>query len=221
MFLALTRCSRFVQTVKRASEHSGKVALLVSSGAVPNSGSPSSRMSTSKKYVGVLAIRGIRVLIATAVRLRMLPSSHQFLPVSEPIHSIDPFAELDDVISHLHSTPGRSRRGQPSWRLRSRRHDWRTSRGYGREMHSRSCWTCKGIFHHHLRDFLVDYGRYCGDRWVLPPDRPSSCLRIHRQRRHIASHLFGDFTLASVACPYTGMIGVMLWRETGRLPCWP
>ena len=70
-----------------------------------------------------------------------------------------------------HSILGPSRRRQRSWRLRSRRHDWRTSRGYGRGMRSRSCWMCRGTFRHNLHSFLVGGGWDCDDRLAYPPYR--------------------------------------------------
>ena len=190
---------RHVQTAKKASGLSGKVVLLVSSEVVPNSDLPLSRTSISKKYVIVFAMRGTGVLITTAVRLHMVSPSHQFLPVSGSIYPDQSVRSFGRYFSHLYSTPGPSRRRRPSWRLRSRRHDWKTSRGYARGTHSRSCWTCRETFRHRLHSFLVDSGWYYDDRWIPPPDLSLLYSRIYTANVGLfLPHHPGDFTPASV-----------------------
>ena len=71
-----------VQTGKKALRLCGKVDLLVLSGVAPNSDLPSSRTSTFKRYVALLAMGSIRTLIATPVRLHVFSSPYQYLPVS-------------------------------------------------------------------------------------------------------------------------------------------
>ena len=85
------------QIEKKASELSGKVALLVSSGVAPNSGSPSLRTSTFKRYVKYLAMGGTGVLIATAASIAhvffvasVLAGKPQFIPIDLP-------ADLGDI----------------------------------------------------------------------------------------------------------------------------
>jgi hypothetical protein len=195
---------RAVQTGKKASRLSGKVAPLVSSGAAPNLELPSLRTSTSKRYVTFFSHGRYQSAHCNCRPIAHVFLLQQFLPVSANL-----FRSIRSLIwtmfcSHLHSTPGPSKSRHPSWKPRSRRHDWRTSHGYGREMHSRSCWTCRGTFRHNLHSFLVDSGWCCDDRWVYPPHWFSFCFRIHTNTHRQANtglllpHQSGDFTVASV-----------------------
>jgi len=201
---------RVVQTEKKASRPSGKAVLLVSSGVAPNSDLPSLRTSTFKRCVTFPAMGGTVVLIANAVRSRMFSSLHQYLPVSlylfRSISSLTCFL----FILHLHSTPGPSPSRQPSWRPRSRRHDWRTFRGYALGTRSKSCWTCRGTSRHNLGSFLVDNGWHYGHtgHWFL---NVLEYIRIAKTGL-LLPHQFGDFTLASfdVAGPWNDCSYVMV-----------
>lgn len=109
-------------------------------------------------------------------RLYTSSSLHQFLPVSLNLfRSIRSLIVV--VLSHLHSSPGLNPRRQPRWKPRLRRHDWKISLGYGRGMHSRSCWTCRGTSRRNFHRLLVDNGWYY-DRWVRYT-LVSDCFRIH------------------------------------------
>ena len=184
------------------------MVLLVSSGVAPNSDLPSLRTSTFKRYVNYLAIGGPRMLTATAVSIAhvfivsVLAGKPQFI-------LINPFADC----CRLCSTRGPSTRRQPRWKPRSRRHDWRISLGYGRGMHSRSCWTCRRTSRHSLHSFLVDNGRYRDDRWIPSPCYmlDSDCFRIHiRQRRRATSISSETLPLHRSAGRHSEMTAVML-----------
>lgn len=140
-------------------------------------------------------------------------SLHQFLPVSLNLsRSIRSLIVV--VFSHLHSILGPSPRRHPSWKPRSRRHDWKIFLGYGPGTRSRSCWTCKGTSRHNFHSFLVDNGWYHADRWVPSSHYTlvSDCFnRIHTRQRRLVTSISPE-TLPSrrSAWPNYGMIGVML-----------
>lgn len=139
---------------------------------------------------------------------------HQYLPVSVSV------VQMIGLLMFFRSIHGPSRKRQPIWRLRSRRHDWRISRGYGREMHSRLCWTCRGTFRRNLRSFPVDDGWDCDDRWVLLSHKFPFILE------HTANtHRLVTCTSVRELYPCIGGLGhdrgYVIIRNGTPLPWWP